>query len=133
MVCHKSLRKNCSTKYVKFKVDSWNPYSDNNFLTLVNKSLFLTRRLEISPVLLFSKMSWTSQMMETFSNKHKLQRFELHWYGKVFLWIFHDRLLYRPWSFKCFHNSVSFMHSRCLKDFLWLLYRVLNSPSEIRQ
>ena len=69
-------------------------------------------------------------MMETFSDKHRSQR----WYGEAFLWISHDRLLSRPWSFKfhtCFDSSVTFMHSRFLKDFVWLLYRDLNSPSEV--
>ena len=28
-------------------------------------------------------------------------------------------------------THTSFMYSRCLKGFVWLLYRVLNSPSEV--
>ena len=71
-------------------------------------------------------------MMETFLDKHRSQHFEPHLYDEVFLRIFQGRLLSKPWSFKfhtCFDNSVSFMHSRCLKNFVWLLYRALNSPS----
>ena len=109
----------------------------NHTMTIISycwptKIYFLWWHLEISSILFFSKVSWSAEMMETFSDKHRSQRFEPHWYGEVFLWISHDRLLSRPWSFKfhtCFDNSVSFMHSRCLKDFVWLLYRVLNSPS----
>ena len=29
-------------------------------------------------------MSGSVQMMETFSDKHRLQRFEPHWYGEAF-------------------------------------------------
>ena len=71
--------------------------------------------------------------METFSDKHRPQRFESHLYGKAFLRIIHDRLLSKLWSFKsltCFDNLVSFMHLQCLNDFAWLLHRVLNSPLE---
>ena len=36
-------------------------------------------------------------MVETFSDKHKLQRFEPHWYGEAFFRLSHDSLL-----LKCF-------------------------------
>ena len=89
----------------------------------------------MSSVLLFSKVSGSGQMMETFSDKQRLQYFEPDCYGEAFLWISHDRLLSRPWSFKfhtCFDSSVSFMHSWCLKVFVWFMYRDLNySPSEV--
>ena len=94
---------------------------------LASKNLFLWRQLEISSVLLLSKVSGSTQMIETFSNTHRSQCFEPHWYDEAFLWISHDRLLSRAWPVKfhtCFDNLVSFMHSRCLKDFAWLLYRV---------
>ena len=90
--------------------------------------------MEISSVLFFSKVSGSAQMMETFLTKQRLQHFEPHWYGEAFLWISHDRWLSSPWSFKfhtCIDSSVSFMHSQCLKDFVCMLYRDLNSPSEI--
>ena len=77
-------------------------------------------------------MSGSIQMMETFLDKHRLQRFAPRLYDEVFLRISQGRLVSRPWSFKfhkCFDNTVSFIHSRCLNNFVWLLYRVLNSPS----
>ena len=49
-----------------------NLYHDNYFLTLAKKNLFLWRHLEISSVLLFNKVSGSAQMMETFSDKHRL-------------------------------------------------------------
>ena len=106
----------------------------NYFLTLANKNLFAWWHLEINSVILFSKVSGSAQIMETFSDKQRSQRFEPHWYGEAFLWISHDRLLSRPSSFKSytfFDSSVSFMHSQCLKDFVCLLYRDLSSPSEV--
>ena len=48
--------------------------------------------------------------METFSGKHKLPRFERHLCDEAFLW---------------FH-MIDWYH-----DFVWLLYRILNSPSEV--
>ena len=99
---------------------------------LTNKILFLWRHLEISSVLLFRKVSGSAQMMENFSGKQRSQRFESHWCDEAFLWISCDRLL--SWSFTFhtwFDSSVSFIHSRCLKDFVWLLYRDLSSPSEV--
>ena len=65
MACHKSLTKNCSTKYVNFVLclykgigaDSYKPHHNNYFLTLANKNLFPWRHLDISSVLLFSKVS----------------------------------------------------------------------------
>ena len=90
--------------------------------------------MEIGPVLLFNKASGSAKMMDTFSDKHRFQCFEPHWYGEAFLWIFHDRLISKSWPFKfhtCLDNLVAFMHSRCLNDFVWLSYRVLNSPSEV--
>ena len=70
--------------------------------------------MEISSVLLLNKVPGSAQMMETFSDKHRPQRFERHWCCEAFLWISYDRLLSKPWSFKfhtCFDNPVSFMHS----------------------
>ena len=72
----------------------------------------------------------SAQMMETFSDKHKSQRFEPHWYSEAFLWISHDSQNHDS-QHTCFDNSVSLMHSRCLNDSLWLLYHVLNSPLEV--
>ena len=64
------------------------------------------------------------------------QRFEHHWHDEAFLRIPHDRLLLRTIVIKTmvfqvqrFDNSVSLMLSRFLKDFVWILHRVLNSPS----
>ena len=71
--------------------------------------------------------------MET-SGKHRSQRFGPHWHGETFLWIPHHKLLSKPWSFKsqtCFNNSILSMNLGCLNDFVWLLNRVLNSPSEV--
>ena len=90
--------------------------------------------METSLVLLFSKVSGSTQMVETFSDKQRLQHFEPYWYGEAFFWMFHDMLLSRPLSYKFhtfFDSSVSFMHSGCLKDFVYLLYHDLNSPSEV--
>ena len=70
-----------------------------------------------------SQVSGPAQMMETFSDKHRSQRFELHWYGEAFLWIYHDRLLSRPRYFKfhtCFDNCISSMDSRfCMLVIPW--------------
>ena len=44
------------------------PHHDNYFLT-TNKNLFLWRHFKIISVLLFSKVSGSAQMMETFSEK----------------------------------------------------------------
>ena len=96
-------------------------YHDNYFLMLAKKNVFLWWHLEISLVLLFSKVSKSAQMMETFSNKHRLQHFEPQWYGEAFLWISHDRLSSRPWSFKVPHISVSQYHS-CICDIWKILY-----------
>ena len=133
MACRKALTKNCSTKYVSFApslLRNWRRQLKTTpwrlFLNFSQQKFISMRHLEISSVLLFSKLSRSAQMKETFSDKKRSQRFEPHWYGEAFLW--------RPWSFTfhtCFDSSVSFMHSRCLKDFVWLLYRDLNSPSEV--
>ena len=76
---------------------------------LANKIIFLWQRLEIGSVILLNRVSGLAQIMETFSNQHKSQRFEPHWYGEAFLLrISNDRLLSKPWSFKshtCFDNS----------------------------
>ena len=77
--------------------------------------------------LLFSKVSGSTQMMGTFFGRHRLQRFELHWYDKDFLWISYETLLSKLWSFKFdvyFDNSVSFMYSQCVNNFAWLLYQI---------
>ena len=57
------------------------------FLKLANSNLFLWRHLEISSVLLLNKASGSAQIMESFSDKHRSQRFEPHCYGEAFLWI----------------------------------------------
>ena len=101
--------------------DSWKLYHDNYFLTLANKNLFLWRHLEISLVLLFSKVSRSAQMMETFSDKHRLQRFEPCWYGETFLLISHDRLLSRPWPFK-FHTVLITQYHSCIHGVWKILY-----------
>ena len=44
--------------------------------------------LQISSVHVFRKVSESAQMIETFSNKHRLQSFEPHWNSEAFLWIF---------------------------------------------
>ena len=54
------------------------PYNGSYLLQLANKSLFLWRPLEVSLVLLFSGMSGSGQIMETFSDKYISQRFEPH-------------------------------------------------------
>ena len=79
------------------------PYHDNYFSTLANKNLFLWQHWEINSILLFSKVSGSAQMIETFPDKLRSQRFEPHWYGEAFLWISHDRFLSKLWSFK-FHT-----------------------------
>ena len=69
--------------YKGIGADSRKPHDDDYFLTLANKDLFLWRDLEISSVLLFSKVSGSAKMMETFSGKQRSQRFEPHWYGEA--------------------------------------------------
>ena len=64
--------------------DSYKPYNEN-----------LWQHLEISSVLLFNKVSASTQMMETFSTNRDRNVFEPHWCGEA--------------------NH----------DFVWLLYRVL--------
>ena len=54
------------------------PYSGNYLLQLANKSLFLWRPSEVSLVLLFSGMSGSGQIMETFCDKYISQCFEPH-------------------------------------------------------
>ena len=60
------------------------PYNDNYFFKLANKKLFMWQHLEISSVLLFSWVSGSGQIVETFFNKHIWVRFEPHWHGKIF-------------------------------------------------
>lgn len=68
-------------------------------------------------------MPCLTQIMETFSDNHRLQSFDTHWYREAILRISNNRLLSSHGLFrfnKCFDNSVSCMHSKCVKDFVWM-------------
>ena len=138
-----SLTNNCSTKYANFVLclhkgigaDSLKPYHENYFLTLANNNLFLQRHLEISSVHLFSKVSGSAQVWKLFPTKidcNVLSHIGMvgPFCGFSMIDCYQDHALI---SSTRFDNSVSFMHSPCLKDFLWLLYRVLKSPSKVPQ
>ena len=58
--------------YKGIGADSWKPHRDNYFLTLANGNLFLLRHVEISSVLLFSKVSGSAQMMDFLGGNHRL-------------------------------------------------------------
>ena len=96
--------------------------------------------MEISSVLLFSKVSGSAQMMETISEKHRSQRFEPHWYGEAFLRISHDRLLSRQEmqdhgllssTHVLITQTYSCIHGVCKILYGCHIYRILNSPSEV--
>ena len=82
--------------FCAFKKDLEQIIENHTMTTLASKKTFLWQHLEISSVLLFNKVSGSAQMMEAFSDKHRLQGFEPHWYGEAFLQIFHDRLFLKP-------------------------------------
>ena len=83
------------------------------------KVLYWWQHLEIISVLLFSKVPGAAKMVETFSNKHSSQRFELHWYCEVFSCISHDILLSRSWSFSK-HVLITQLHS-----FIYSIWKIL--------
>ena len=69
-----------------------------------------------------------------FSNQHRSQLFEPHWYGEAFLWISHVSFLSKSSSFKfhtCFDNS--FMHSWChAKRFCMVVIPCFELPFSFR-
>ena len=71
--CRKSLTKKLQHKICQFCSVSIKELGQ--IVTLANKNLFLWRHLEISSVLLFSKVSGSAQMMETLNHIGMLRPF----------------------------------------------------------
>ena len=122
--------------YKGIGADSWKPHRDNYFLTLANGNLFLLRHVEISSVLLFSKVSGSAQMMDFLGGNHRLHCLNhigilRPFCGFSVIDCYQDHGLLKFHT--CFDDPASFMLSRCLKDFVWLLYRVLSETYTVER
>ena len=95
----KAIAKYISIALCLFKgivADSYKQNNDDCFWKLAYKNLFLCRHLEINSGFLLNKVSGASNVIETLSHKHILQRFKIHYMVKLFLCIAHDILSSKP-------------------------------------
>ena len=97
-----------------------------------NINLFLCRHLLTSSVLLFNSPRGSARIMIVFSERHRSHILEPFLYGIARVTMLQTILcsMFSVFNFQInFDNSVSCLYFSCRNDFVWLLYRSLNSPS----
>ena len=87
----------------------------------------------INSVLLFKRLFWLVRAIMYFSVRQRSYLLVPHLYGVAYAAVLHFRLnsiLSRFNCQICFESSVLFSKSWFRNEFVWLLYRYLNSPSD---